>query len=284
MGPLEKIPLLPTYEWLSAPTKRLYVEKYFEDCNYFQCLEGEFDSAHLNFLHRGYIEERPPLPRIRSREVLLADDAPDFENVTMPYGVKSACIRKVDQNTNYVRVNVYVSPIIGIVPVATIVDEKLDGGMAVYMVPIDDTHTWRFNFCYNRSVDYSEEVRNSWRSEVGHGYFRKANFHNNYMQNREWQKHTAHTGIKGFGTNDACVTESMGPIFDRTREHLGKSDSFLIQSRRFLLKALYDFQQGKEPPGVARDAKENNFTDVRSEMVLLPRTESWKDLYRRTAA
>jgi hypothetical protein len=33
-------------------------------------------------------------------------------------------------------------------------------------------------------------------------------------------------------------------------EHLGVSDSYVIQVRRFLLKAVNDLEAGKQPPGV----------------------------------
>ena len=37
---------------------------------------------------------------------------------------------------------------------------------------------------------------------------------------------------------DGCATESMGPIYDRTQEHLGYSDKTIIALRRVLLQAV----------------------------------------------
>jgi phenylpropionate dioxygenase-like ring-hydroxylating dioxygenase large terminal subunit len=48
MGPKERIPLLPNYEWMTLPQNHLYVTKSFQDCNYLQGLEGECDSSHLS--------------------------------------------------------------------------------------------------------------------------------------------------------------------------------------------------------------------------------------------
>jgi len=64
----------------------------------------------------------------------------------------------------------------------------------------------------------------------------------------------------------------MGPIYDRTREHLGTADLGTIGARRWLLnatKALRD--QGTEPPG----AFQPEVFRVRSAGVLLPSGADW---------
>src|SRR6266545_2218542 len=56
-------PLLPAYEFLTAPEDCRFVTKLFSDCNYLQGNEGNQDPVHLSFLHR---VKRPPslaLPR-----------------------------------------------------------------------------------------------------------------------------------------------------------------------------------------------------------------------------
>jgi hypothetical protein len=60
----------------------------------------------------------------------------------------------------------------------------------------------------------------------------------------------SYTGIKGLGAQDAAMQESMGPIQDRTREHLGTSDIAIITVRRHLLQAVSAFQRGATPPGL----------------------------------
>ena len=57
------------------------------------------------------------------------------------------------------------------------------------------------------------------------------------------------------------------------------SDAFIIQVRRFLLRAVKDFQAGKEPPGVIFDAAQNNFAHLRCEAAHLPANVSWRSLY-----
>jgi hypothetical protein len=42
----------------------------------------------------------------------------------------------------------------------------------------------------------------------------------------------------------------MGPVADRTSEHLGVSDTIIIKLRRFLLSAVRDHEAGATPPGL----------------------------------
>jgi phthalate 4,5-dioxygenase oxygenase subunit len=42
----------------------------------------------------------------------------------------------------------------------------------------------------------------------------------------------------------------MGPIVDRTKEHLGASDRAVSAVRRLLLNAVRAFQEGQDPPGL----------------------------------
>jgi hypothetical protein len=93
------------------------------------------------------------------------------------------------------------------------------------------------------------------------------------------QKTVNFTGIEEFLNQDACATESMGPIVDRTKEHLGASDSYVIQVRRFLLKAVKDLQAGKQPPGLVYDAAQADFARVRCDVAYLPQNVSWRTFF-----
>ncbi|PWT84347.1 MAG: hypothetical protein C5B56_15805 [Proteobacteria bacterium] len=56
------------------------------------------------------------------------------------------------------------------------------------------------------------------------------------------------SGVIGASIQDRAVQESMGPICDRTREHLGTSDKAVIFYRRLLLQKLKDLADGKPLP------------------------------------
>jgi len=68
------------------------------------------------------------------------------------------------------------------------------------------------------------------------------------------------------------MTETMGPIYDRSQEHLGTTDAMVIFARKLLLdaaKALRD--QGAVPANV----DDASLYRVRPASVILPEGESW---------
>jgi phthalate 4,5-dioxygenase len=60
----------------------------------------------------------------------------------------------------------------------------------------------------------------------------------------------SYTGIFGLGTQDCGIQESMGPIADRTLEHLGTSDLTIAKLRRYLLETVRRFQAEGTVPGL----------------------------------
>ena len=84
--------------------------------------------------------------------------------------------------------------------------------------------------------------------ELIHGTFiPKRNMENDYLLDREIQRTTTYTGIWGVNDQDRAIQESMGPIYDRRKEHLGTSDQAIITARRRLINLARDLQQGIEP-------------------------------------
>ena len=272
MGPRNKTPVFPTYAWLGVPQNQIYIAKSLLECNYLQGLDGDCDSSHLNFLHRMF------KPDARREFLNYEDQSPEFEIDEMDFGFRVAAIRKMGSDKNYVRISQFVMPFIGCVPVGREVDGKLDGFKAVYQVPADDIQTWRYDFFFKWSRPWSKDD-SSKRNFVSPDYKKIRNIRNNYLQDRQAQKTVNFTGIEEFLNQDACVTESMGAIVDRTNEHLGVSDSYIIQVRRFLLKALKDLQTGKEPPGLVYDPSRADFSHIRCDVAHLPSDVSWRTLF-----
>jgi hypothetical protein len=94
------------------------------------------------------------------------------------------------------------------------------------------------------------------------------NRHNDYLMDRDLQANgKSYTGILGIGIQDEAVTESMGPINDRTKEHLGTSDLMVIRLRSLLLKAAKALRERGEVPGGVDNPEDYA---VRSGGVILP--------------
>jgi hypothetical protein len=87
------------------------------------------------------------------------------------------------------------------------------------------------------------------RDDLIPGTYRlKRNLRNDYLIDRAVQK-TRTTGIEGINTQDYALQEGMGPIVDRSQEHLGSSDKAIVVLRRLLLDAIHGVERGEEPPG-----------------------------------
>src|SRR4030095_3361224 len=95
---------------------------------------------------------------------------------------------------------------------------------------------------------------------------------NDYLIDREMQRKVNYTGIVGVSNQDFAVTESMGPIYDRTKEHLGTTDLAIIRMRQQLINAARSLERGIEPPGLDPDFPWHH---VRSEERILAPGESW---------
>jgi hypothetical protein len=69
----------------------------------------------------------------------------------------------------------------------------------------------------------------------------------------------------------------MGPIYDRTREHLGTTDTAIIRTRKHLLDAARALaEDGAPPPGV----EDSSIYSVRGAAALIPRGADWIEATR----
>jgi nitrite reductase/ring-hydroxylating ferredoxin subunit len=238
MGPADLKPDLPDLEWARLPDSHRHASRQILQCNWLQGLEGGFDSSHLAFLHTGIAEGGVTI-RPSYYEILPQD-----------YGFVIGSGRELEGDRNFWSANVMIMPfhkIIASVPVA-----------AHMWVPIDDENTMLYavDFHPHRPFTAEDLVREtSWKgihSENIPGTDRPIrNKDNDYLIDRDLQASgESYTGITGLGTQDNGIQESMGPIADRTKEHLGVSDTAVIAIRRFLLQTLKDHANGVTPPGL----------------------------------
>jgi hypothetical protein len=79
------------------------------------------------------------------------------------------------------------------------------------------------------------------------------------------------SGVADFVSQDFMVTESMGPIYDRSQEQLGSTDRAITRMRHLLLSAAKGLAAGNEPPAVTGD-----FRDIRGAEKILEPGEDWR--------
>jgi hypothetical protein len=75
---------------------------------------------------------------------------------------------------------------------------------------------------------------------------------NDYGIDRQRQKTVNYTGLdESNPLQDGAIQETMGPILDRTIEHLGSADAMIIRVRRRLLEVVRAHRDDSEvPPGI----------------------------------
>ena len=254
LGPQDKTPLLPQYEWMKLPPDHLYVTKSVQDCSWLQGLEGECDSSHLSILHKAFSAQQRGGG---DPDMYAADPAPHLEGVETDYGIRMISCRKADATTTYLRVSNIVLPCHGFIPTGGL-KGNIEGFTVHSHVPMDDEHSLRYNIHFRRSRPIREEEGQHDR-EIEPNFMKVRNLRNNYLQNREEQRRETFTGMgRTFLVHDSCATESMGPIYNRSQEHLGVSDVTVITVRKFLLRCLRDLAAGKEPPHLLRSPEQND--------------------------
>ena len=263
LGPRDKMPLFPNYEWAQIPRDQTYVTKALLECNYLQGLEGECDSSHLSFLHREF-------SATGRRQIFAIDSAPAYETEETDFGVRLIATRKAGPDTQYVRVSSFVMPVACWVPARN--------REANIYVPVDDQHTWRYDLGFLQDRKPTVEDWNR-KTQIGPDYRRIRNLDNNYLQDRQRQKSVDYTGIENFLNHDGVATETMGPIYDRSREHLGVSDKAVIAVRKYLINTVKDFQDGKEPPHIVRDSASNCFPHIDTFAQTIPANISWRERF-----
>jgi nitrite reductase/ring-hydroxylating ferredoxin subunit len=238
MGPPEKKPEFPDLIWTQIPESHLYVTRRIQESNWLQGLEGGFDTSHLAFLHSGTTEP--------SRRVVPSQ----YPVVPLEGGFIAGTGREVKAGETLWSANLMFAPFHKVFATSP--------EAAHVWVPIDDETTMLYSADYwvdrpltdedlKRTTDYhgihTENIPGTDRAVQ--------NKRNDYQIDRDLQKSgKSYTGMRGLGVQDTAVQESMGPIADRTKEHLGVSDTAIIQIRKLLLQILRDVAAGKEPPGL----------------------------------
>ena len=273
LGPRPTPPPMPELEATMLADNRIQV--YQRDCNWIQALEGDIDTGHTVYLHLGGVDASEVPPDSWARYA-LADRAPRYEVTDTDSGVMYGAYRPAEADTNYWRIANFLFPFYAMVPTGVL-------GLEVRVrawVPMDDAHTLAFLITHGAPPP----PRNAGRQAVAppetlpnttdwYGRFRcAADGTNDYLIDRKAQKTVSFTGIGSIHLQDQAVTESMGPVYDRTREHLGTSDAMVIRTRKRLLdaaRALRD--RGQIPPGV----DDPRVYAVRSGGVVLPRGADW---------
>jgi nitrite reductase/ring-hydroxylating ferredoxin subunit len=280
MGPKDKQPPFPDFDFSKVPSPNIYVTKFQLECNWLQATEGDFDPSHVPFLHstldnnasNPQFQFRAPSPLTgqASRNV-LEGDVPEEE--PFPFAVGNRRFRKDDRRAQdkledidgafYAisrvqrpdgkeQANVILRFLMPIFCPPGIVRPNHFAGN--FRVPIDNEKMMFFRLRWAEQPMTDEDI--VYYKQGGYAYPEmipgsvktKANVFNDYEVDRLGQKNHLYSGIKTFPLQDIAMMENQwGPIAKREKEHLVAMDYHMIYLRRKLIAAARAMAQGIEP-------------------------------------
>jgi phthalate 4,5-dioxygenase len=283
MGPKEKQPPFPDFHWLTLDSPRRPPNKMWESCNWAQVMEGALDSFHSIFLHSGYEVMHWSAEQI-ARTVQRPSRAPygPIYAEDTPYGIRYGAVRTPSEgfdpeHNDYVRITEFIAPCFFMVPP----DLGQSSSVGAY-VPIDDENTMIFQAgVRGESTVTQYTLQRRPNVELDKDYRPIRSRANNYLQDRDMMRRKETTGAfsgidTAAGGQDQAVVETMGPISDRTREHLGASDMAIVNWRNRMVNAALEVADGKDAPGVNPPAP---YDLIRSSAGMIPAgSGDWKAL------
>lgn len=268
-GEGEAPPFPDGFDCFAAPATHTFAFKGLWHCNWLQAFEVGIDPAHPSFLHRflndaaldavgdnaagrqfrsasaGDIAgEKWPMSRIM-REF----HQPELSFEERPWGLQLTALRPMTEELTHVRITQAIFPHTFVIPLS----ETLT--ITQMHVPVDDERTYWYSFFTSFAGPVDKDAMRNQRLQFISlpDYVPKSGRHNNWGFNPDEQRSRTYLGMgeEDINVHDQWAVESMGPIQDRTREHLGTSDKIIMANRRMLLKAIESVQAGGGAPGVA---------------------------------
>jgi phenylpropionate dioxygenase-like ring-hydroxylating dioxygenase large terminal subunit len=274
LGPPERQPPPPAFAWLRQPAGQRHVSKVIQESNWLQGLEGGIDTSHAPILHR-VLRADSPRPGFKPTNPFVRGGAPRLVVEPTDYGYRYAGVRPLGEAEVHIRTYHFVLPFHQIRPSQTERGLRTIAGHA--WVPMDDHTTMVYNWEYSATgeplsdQDRLERRLGNGPEDVDQATFRARRHRgNDYLLDRRVQKTETFTGIEGINTQDRAIQESMGPVVDRSREHLGPADRAVIQARRLLLQAVRIAEGGGMPSGLAP-----SYGAIRAAEAVLPREADW---------
>ena len=288
MGTRKEPPPFPAFEINTLPADRVGPQRIMgEEANYLQNMEGDLDSAHLDWVHRR-LQEDSPKPEKGIRGFWNPTGvSPVLDVVPTEYGAYYSAKRILQDGSEWHRVNQFIFPFHTMITTG-------DGMINLRsFVPVDDEFTMLISLYANPAgpLPTNFVTGDEFWAEVG-GYVErtndprtyfltKANKRNDYGRDLKVQEETMFCGIPFVGNlQDRAMTELMTngkgePIYDRTKEHLSVSDAMIVTVRRQLLNATTTLRdEGKVPANV----DDVSLDKVRSASLRYPSGADWKSL------
>jgi phenylpropionate dioxygenase-like ring-hydroxylating dioxygenase large terminal subunit len=273
-------PPLPSLEANMAPESESFMYNLICEGNFMQNWEGDMDTAHAAFLHAGHVKPEDVKEGTTSY-YQARNPAPKFSIMDTEWGTTYGAYRPAEEDTYYFRITHCLFPFYSMIPNGTL-------GISILWrayVPLDDNHTMMWTQITGEGFEgRAQGLAGSleWLPNTTdwYGRFRITQSHeNDFMIDRELQASgKSYTGIPGGARpQDLAMTWGMGPIYQRSSEHLGTTDALIIRTRRRMLEAARALRDhGTLPPGV----DDPDVYGQRGGTIYLPRNVDWWEATR----
>ena len=286
-------PPFPEHDCFEAPDPQTFAFKGWWECNWLQALEVGIDPAHASFLHRFLEDENPEESygkqfragaagtNIPLTKILREYERPAINIDETDYGFRLLTTREIDPVTTHYRITNLVFPNAIAIPMS---DQMT---ITQWHVPIDNENCYWYSIFTSFSGSVDRALLRAQRLEEHSlpDYRPRKNKSNGYGFDLSEQRSKTFTGMgMDINVHDQWAVESLGPIADRTREHLGQTDIGIKRYRRLLKQAMRAESVADLPFRPGNDTNRNFRGPVAIDALGAPSdTDCWKklDLKRR---
>ena len=289
MGPRETPPPLWDLEFNVVPEGHYRIGMNVRECNFVQAVEGGIDSAHSAILHSQVDDVKLEATGVKEFVFQGRSHQPlRYDTRVTEAGVLGGARREAaEAGHDWWRVNVFIMPFYTMFPGTA--DGTLSGHA---FVPIDDDVTMCWNITWNPKMPLAERRVQGQGAGYGfagaddQGYLpdttdwigrwrMTANASNDYLRDYDAEKNRRFSGIVSINLQDSGIQESMGPVIDRTHEHLGAIDAMIIQMRRKMMRSAQALLENGEAPS---EIDNPSAAQLRALQMILSRDKDWIDI------
>lgn len=285
MGPGEP-PKFPNFDCFRAPDTHVFAFKGLWNCNWLQAMEVGIDPAHASFLHR-FLQDEDPADsygkQFRDKAAdtdipmtkLLRDyPRPDISVEETDYGMRVIALRHLDNGKTHVRITNQIFPEAICIPMSR---EMI---ITQWHVPIDDHNCYWYSMftSFDKPVDKEHMRAQRLKEHRLPDYAPIKSKSNHYGFDPVEQTQTTYTGMGlDINVHDQWAVESPGPIADRTKEHLGKTDVAISKFRRMFRAAIADVKKGsiESLPMLNGSDPENIYGPISNDTIA--NRDNWKE-------
>lgn len=282
LGPKEKEPPFQRHRFMDASPKNRCVLRINVKANYLQLWEGGADSSHVGILHSdvarpGWLDKNfvPTVDPLNPGSFASDDNAPRLDLEDTEFGWHYAAFRRMPPKDGVAVENCRIVPLM--MPWTRIIPSP-GSYYTVFEVAADDYNTSTF-IVVDSDLDVEEKHIMKVLGLDNPKFYNPDTCEFTALPAQSWGQDRpsmkdAWTGYHGIEVEDAVMSLSMGPIMNRSKEHLVTADQGVMRLRRRILQSIKRMQDGGDPISVMIP----DLTKIVAGDFTVPMGTRWQDL------